>query len=243
MPKRHHNKNAKSPNNKNGIPKQRTKNKIRCKVCHDMKIGTRFATVTMDGKRHSNPICKKCQCELNMESTLYLYAFKICFHIQHYADALTQITFDLGPDDVIKAYNEQNGKSFSSNRTMTYILSDFNVMNIFYPNNLVIRTINEILGYVPDNIYLSCVTDPITTRCPINNPSDTKKSILESMYYMYEQRHHIFLTWETQKQYFQKTYRVPPVEISESTCTTMMLFSSDRLDMEPSDFDLLDVIY
>jgi|SRR5271154_3463355 hypothetical protein len=150
-----------------------------CRVCYRFKRRNRFSIRQVYYKLYRNPICKMCQSALHRQSSLNNYAANLCLGIQQniasvfasprglFSESLRVpllIPFIINPDDIIKIYCSQNGRSLLTGRSMTHVNADLDMMHIFYPNNFVIKLKMAEKGYIPENIELICIYDSLPKK-------------------------------------------------------------------------------
>jgi len=136
-----------------------------CRICYRFKHRKRFNIRHVYFKLHRNPICKKCQSALQRQSSLNNYVINLCLGIQQdIASGSLLIPFSINPNDIIKIYCAQNGRSLLTGRPMTHANADLDMMHIFYPNNFVIKLKMAEKGYIPENIELVCIYDSLPKK-------------------------------------------------------------------------------
>ena len=94
--------------------------------------------------------CKKCDMKHHDErySKSYKSRAVILCHYAKHRSKLKGIPIGITTQDIIRQYEQQNGKCYYSGRPLSPITGDENIMSI--------DRINSSIGYTPENIVLCC---------------------------------------------------------------------------------------
>ncbi|MEM0354109.1 MAG: hypothetical protein QXW79_00870 [Thermoplasmata archaeon] len=137
---------------------------VECAICHKSKVIKAFYKLRKTELYYTNNICRLCRRTTPNFSMLILinYANNICERISHNIRKICTadgkpITFNINKWDVVHQYNKQNGLCAISCEILTYYNCSTKSMFFKYPNNLAIRMINPMIGYVRGNIEVICI--------------------------------------------------------------------------------------